>query len=178
MGAASIPEENFTDTCLEKQGKAFRSLEDLQEMISSLRFQGKVSLQPSMKKLAAILQSLSLCSCLEEKVLFPYAEVHLPKLQTLRFLYRAEEKDMLRNVRQLKHLAGKFLKTKDALKRQSLLEEIEQAGIYSLCLFKTHLQAEANLYHTLDTDLRNDEKAELWERIERHQGRGLCKEPH
>ena len=103
---------------------------------------------------------------IEEDILFPYAETHIPKLEAVTKLFRYEHEDFRNNLRSL----GVFLAQLGKRKADpaATLDKVSELGTYLICLLRSHMWVETRtLYRAADKELREPEKKRLIHRLEK-----------
>ncbi len=151
--------------------------DELQSLLTQLRYEGRASLGKNFKEARALLDffksELLRHIALEERVVFPFLQIHIPKLEPVLHLLRAEHDDFKRNLQSFEFQIEELLKEKDDLNRGKKLERLEEVGTYLAYLLRNHIQVESeSVYRVVDRELKAEEKRELEKRVEKGNGKG------
>ncbi len=150
--------------------EALRKVEHLDRALTRLHYEGKAMVGRNVNEAREVLlfftSELAEHVELEDKVLFPFLEMYLPKLGTLISLLRSEHEDFRRSVQQFE-LALLDLTTERRDARQpGVLEQVRDAGLYLVYLLRNHVHVEQEgIYKVVERVLRRDEKQELARRL-------------
>lgn len=153
----------------------------LQDVLTNLRYEGKLSFGKNVMEARELLKFFNREMVdhltLEEQVLFPFLQTHIPKLEPAIHFFQAEHEDFKKNLVGFKLLLREILKEKDDIPRGKTIEKIRETGTYLVYLLRNHIQAESeSVYKVLVRELRADEKKDLERQIEkchrRNQGDG------
>ena len=110
---------------------------------------------------------LNFVSVYEEKCLFPFISVHIPRFEPLVTLLRSEHADFRRLLKGLSASLTAFKKEKEASRQLRSVQRIREEGMYLICLMRSHLWAETrNMYEALNRELRVEEKETLARRLQ------------
>ena len=102
----------------------------------------------------------------EEKCLFPFINVHIPRFQPLIYLLLSEHEDFGKRLKSLARSLAAFKKEKGAARQLKSLRKIKAEGMYLVCLMRSHLWAEAKkMYEAVNRELRAGEKEKLARRL-------------
>lgn len=145
----------------------------MDEILTNLRYEGKASFGKNLKQADALMhffnKELTEHVKLEEEVVFPFLERHLPKLESVIHLLKAEHEDFRRNLRSFQFSFGELSREK----RIERIEKIKELGTYLIYLLRNHIQAETeSVYKVVDRELHSDEKRELAGKIREKSPRG------
>lgn len=158
-------------TALEKsQDGVFQKIHRLEQVLGKLRYEGKLQAGKNMGQIGAILdffgQDLVRHLREEEKYLFPYVEVHIPRLSPMVSLLCLEHEELLRTLWTLRRALRRLRSAREASRRLALLDELRQKGTYWIYLLRSHMRLEReNLYRVADRELSQQEKSQLVGRI-------------
>ena len=142
----------------------------LYDALTKLRYEGRPSLGRNLKGARKALeffnQDLSQHVKLEEEILFPFLETHVPKLESVIHLLQAEHRDFKKNLENFEFLLRQFVKRKCKPNCGDVIEKIREIGIYLVYLLRSHAQAESeSVYKVIDRELRSDERERLKKQI-------------
>ncbi len=143
-----------------------QKLDDLYGATKNLQFEGKLFSGKNMKEIEMVIKflrnKLFVHLKLDEKVIFPFLEVHIPKLGPVLNLLRAERNEFKMNLENFESLFRKLKKEKNYLENHKILEGLQEKGLYMVCLMRNHIQAEnESVYKAIDQELHLDEKRDL-----------------
>lgn len=141
--------------------------ENLHNALNHLRYEGKLLKEENIKAVQILAYGLDdalekHCQ-IQEEIIFPFLQTHIPRHEAAIALLEAEHEDIKNQQEKLKN---------DILKISGMpnhLEEgkIYEAGIYLVTLLRHHIGFEKrNLQRSLQTELRDDEKAAIHKQIE------------
>ena len=144
-------------------------LDELYEATKNLQFEGKVSSGKNIKVIERVIdylkKKLFLHIALDEKIIFPFLEAHIPKLTVVLSLLRAERNEFKANLEDFESLFSKLKEEKNDQQYYKLVRDLREKGIYLVCLMRNHIQVEnESIYKIIDQELHNDEKKELLRR--------------
>lgn len=165
---------NLVELLEENHSHIFHETDRFRDILTSLRYEGRPSLGRNLKNIREVLkffnQELVPHVRLEEEVLFPFLEVHIPKLESVIHLLQAEHEDFRRSLRNFEFLLNELEKeTADQdLNHGHTIEKVRELGTYLIYLIRSHLQAEdESVYKIVNQELRSSEKKELEQRIKK-----------
>ncbi|MBI4372939.1 MAG: hemerythrin domain-containing protein [Candidatus Omnitrophica bacterium] len=143
-----------------------------QEILTHLRYEGKACIGKNLKEVretlkffnSEVIQHMKF----EEETLFPFLEVHIPKLESVIHLLHAEHEDFKRNLKSFELSIRELEKDASEPNDGKTLEKIRELGIYLIYLIRNHIQAEnESVYKIINQELRPSEKQELKRRIKK-----------
>ena len=146
--------------------ESLQGAERLQQILRNLRYEGKASLGRNLKEMRKVQsffnEELDHHVRFEEETVFPFLKSHLPRLEPVIWLLRAEHQDFRLNLETFKARLEEFVRTKNEPARPALLEKIQETGTYLIYLLRNHIRAESEyLYQTAERELRSEEKNRL-----------------
>ncbi len=150
----------------EEHAKALQMAEEFYSTLTRLRYEGKAALGKNVsdaRKALAFFQSDLICHFeVEESILFPYAETHIPKLEPFTSLFRSEHEDFRKNLFAFQAMLGDLLSDKKHAQDGLLQGKLQNTGLYLIYLLRNHIQGEStSLYRAIRQELRQSEKKEL-----------------
>ncbi len=160
-GVVAFFEKEYRDVVLR--------LDELQEATKNLQFEGKLfsgrNIQ-SIERVAAYLKNkLQQHIKLDEKIIFPFLETYVPKLEPILRFLRAERNEFKANLEEFDVLFTKVKESKNRPDYFKTVGELREKGIYLVGLVRNHIQAEnESVYKIIDQQLRDNEKKELLRR--------------
>lgn len=160
-------------TTLEREhGEISEKTQRLQLVLRNLCYEGKACRGRNLKEgdrlLAFFKGKARKHMQLEEKVLFPYLEEHVPKLDSVIRLLRADHEFFKEGLRDLEKDLRKLSGGTEDGKGTDLIAKIRESGTYLVYLVRNHLHAECeSIYKVVDRELRPAERKELEARCTR-----------
>ncbi len=141
-------------------------LDELNESISNLQYEGKVFVGKNIKAIEKTVQFLKKKLLqhieLDEKVVFPYVQKHIPKLDPMICFLRAERNEFKLSLKNFEDTFDHLKEGKSSLRQQKTIEQMKEKGAYVICLMRNHIQTEIeSVYKPMDRELHPDEKKEL-----------------
>ncbi len=148
--------------------ETLQKLCQFEEVLGKLRYEGKVHFGKNMAEISSLIAYFKreLCAHMrdEEKTLFPYLQVHIPKLDPMINLLLSEHEDLRNSLVFLKTALKK--RKKHFLAKRGLIDKICYQGTYLVCLLRNHMRVESRgLYKAADKELRTSEKRNLIKQI-------------
>lgn len=162
---------DLTRRLFEEEERQLLSLIDhFYQTLAFLRFEGKVSFGKNIKQakndVARLGKRLSRHQRLQREVIFPFLAAHIPRHETIiRFLVtdHAEILKTRKKIQSLIDILSKRRKT-DGGKYQ----EMQDTGIYWVCLLKQHLLMERTSIHkSISNELSVKEKKEMSREVQK-----------
>ena len=144
-------------------GQTLKELDRLYEALRKLRYEGKAQRGKNTREIVGMISRFNheMAEHLEEeeKILFPFLERHLPRLQSLIYLLLSEHEDFRNSLDRMRSSLHLLKAGADA---SVTAHQLYQRGIYFICLLRSHMWVESqNLYKTADRELKPGEKREL-----------------
>lgn len=156
---------------LEKnRASTIRILNGMSDVLIGFRNETKSSFDRNIQKTKSILRLLRAELLkhyqFEEKILFPFAKSHLPKLEPMIHFLEAEHRNFKENTKQLSDLLNHSAKVKTNGKSGAWIQKINEAGAYFIYLLRHHLEVRCEgIDKVIDHELRGYEKKELVNRF-------------
>lgn len=154
---------------LEKDHKTtFQKLNQFYEVLRKLRYEGKMKLGRNLSEVQELVnyfkKELDSHMRDEEKVLFPFLQTHIPRLEPMVYLLLSEHEDFRNSLGNLKAALDGF-KSRAAVK-PGLIDKICEQGTYLIGLLRSHMWVESHsLYKAADKELRLSERRKLIKQI-------------
>ena len=141
-----------------------------QEVLTHLQYEGKASWGKNIQRARSLANFLTHemngHMGKEEQVIFPFLESHIPKLESLISMLCMEHDDYKKNLASFKALLERLAKRKSQ-DVDRLMDKLKEKGMYLIYLLQGHLQEETGiLYKVAERELRENEKQELFQRIQ------------
>ncbi len=142
--------------------------EKLQHALTHLRYEGKLQRGKNLKAIKSIIswldQELKKHQRYQEKILFPFLEMHVPKYEpTIHFL-QSDHAEIRENTQKVKE----SLKQIGRSDRYPVNGNLREAGIYLVCLLRHHIQLEkTGIQKALKKDLNEEERTEIKIKIQK-----------
>jgi hemerythrin-like domain-containing protein len=112
---------------------------------------------------------------LEEKILFPYLETHIPKLKFMIHIIEEEHEDLRRNLAAFRLLLEALFSKRPDRVKEGLIEKMRRKGRYLGYFLHNHTLAEnETVYRVIETELNAREKEELNECFNSYRIRVNC----
>jgi len=174
MTKLQIHPKSFTKHIEETDADALQKTDELHEILIRLRCEGKPSLEMNTKNLRRILKffkkDLLDHMQVEEKVLFPFLERHVPRLEWTIRLLCAEHYDFKRDLNIFEHLLKRLGKEKSLQARTILIQKLHETGIMLIYLLRHHIEVESKgIFEAISVELNRREKEELERQVIKHE---------
>lgn len=141
----------------------------LEDALQCLRYEGKVNIGKNInvadKKLGLLTEKILLHIKMEE-IIYSFLSVHVPKLDPLIRLLKAEHEEIKVDLEVLEFLLKEITQEKLESKRNQDIEKLKDKGTYLVYLLRNHLRAETDsVYPVIQNELHEEERKELWSRL-------------
>ncbi|MBI4549516.1 MAG: hemerythrin domain-containing protein [Candidatus Omnitrophica bacterium] len=178
MIAKNIRAPKFSDCLNELEAEheeSFRETEKLSDVLTNIRYEGKLSLGKNLKEANRLRLFFNRVmrhhARLEETVIFPFLEKHVPKMESVIRLLRSEHADFEKTLIEFNASLRAVDRENDAGKRLLSLEKMQETGTYLIYLLRHHLYNEnVSVYKTISRDLNPEEKKILVRKIRAAEG--------
>ena len=156
----------------ETHTEALEKTDRLYELLTKLRYEGKFLFGRNLKEVRTLLrffhQKLSGRMRSEERLLFPFLEVHVPKVAPVLRLLRSGGEDFRRNLRALHTFLGKLARTRTNHDYAEAVDQVIGTGTYLVYLVRHYIRLERkSISKVIQKELRADERAALNKRFAR-----------
>lgn len=145
--------------------RSIRELNQFYEVLRNLRYEGKLhrgrNLELARRLTEHFRTELLEHMSQEEKVLFPFLNTYIPRLEPVVFHLSAEHADLRKT---FKELQTAFARVRRATpeRLEELCVRIHERGVYLICLLRSHMSVESQtLYDAADHELRSPERERL-----------------
>ncbi len=148
-----------------------RKLDRLREVINNLRFEGKVFAGKNIKEIEIIVGFLKARYAqhvkIDDHVVFPFVERHIPRLEPVLNFLRAERKEFKATLEAFEALYARLKNRRDDAEYYKMVEKLTDKIIYLVGFIRNHIQMEKEgVYKIIEQELRVREKQTLSGRIE------------
>ena len=146
----------------------FQRLNEFYDVLRKLRYEGKLNVGKNLAEVNTLVsyfkQELDGHMRGEEKILFPFLQTHIPRLEPMVYLLLSEHEDFRHS---LENLKTALQNCKHQAADPILIDKICEQGTYLICLLRSHMWVESHsLYKAADKELHVREKQELIKHIE------------
>ena len=121
--------------------KTFRHLNRFYEILKNLRFEGKQNLGKNIRETRKLVsffkREIEAHMREEEKILFPFLQTHVPRLEPMICLLLSEHEDVRHCLDHLRFSLSEFRKTGSDKTR--LIHGLNEQGTYLVCLLRGHI---------------------------------------
>ncbi|MBI4431841.1 MAG: hemerythrin domain-containing protein [Candidatus Omnitrophica bacterium] len=145
----------------------------LNTVLINLRYEGKTNLGKNLKEVWGILFFFEKEVCLhveaEEKLLFPFLQAHVPRLEPLINLFHSEHEDFKRNLKRFRLAMEELCGENGDHHRAKRIDNVREIGTYLIYLLRQHMAAEEeSIYKAVLHELHQGEREELEKLIASH----------
>ena len=168
-GVVPLLEETYTE--------ALCKADRLCEVLTKLRYEGKFLFGKNLREVRSVLkyfdQKLSSRMKLEERLLFSFLEIHVPKLAPALHLLCSEREDFRKNLRKLHTLLKKLTRTRTNHDYGEAVDRVVETGTYLVYLVRHHIGLERkSVEKAIREELREEEQAALDRQLARRRFQG------
>lgn len=159
----------------EEHRESFRETEKLSEVLTNMRYEGKLSFGKNLKEANRLRlffnRVMTHHAVMEERILFPFLERHVPKLESVIRLLRSEHVDFEKTLKEFNAILRSLASDPDPGKQPLLMDRLQETGTYLIYLLRHHLHNEnESVYKAISRDLNQGEKEILFRKIFNGQG--------
>ncbi len=145
-------------------------LDQLEDALYNLQYEGKLFSSSHIKKAEEAVRFLEKKYAahikLDERVVFPFLEKHIPRLDSVLLCLKAERREFQEGFKIFDEILSKLKKGNQDIIRHSIIERLKNKGIYLICLMRSHIQLEEqSVYENIQGRLHRDEKSALIKEI-------------
>ena len=145
-------------------------IDQLTSALQGLHYEGKASLGKNIKEVEKALvffhKELLPHIVLDEEIIFPFLEKHIPKLQPMLSFLKAEHSEFAESLHSFEKIFRRLQEEPGEQKSRAIIEQLREKGIYLNCLIRNHIHTESEgVYRAIDEDLKKEEKRQLLEAI-------------
>ena len=145
-------------------------INDLQNVITGFRFEGGYVSQRNEDEVLQFLDGLARTLKeqfdLEEGVVFPYADRHVPQVKTLSVIMRSEHENVLNNLNKFKEAVRDLCKKRGQKAGCERIQKVRETGTYLIYLVRDRLIAKNDLFYKMLFDfLTQEEQKDLAGRV-------------
>ncbi|MBI5150295.1 MAG: hemerythrin domain-containing protein [Candidatus Omnitrophica bacterium] len=158
--------KNIAGVFQRERSGVLQKLDRLDEAIKNLQYESKRFSRKNMKEIQGVVNYLQNRLfehvTLDEEVVFPFLERHIPRLEPLLCFLRAERGEFKLSLENFEMLFQKLKDEQNVLRQYKIFEQLKEKGIYVTHLVRHHIQIEMeSVYNMVDRQLHEDEKNEL-----------------
>ena len=162
-----ITKATLANYLLEHFGEGHRDVliqtDALMQVLTNLNYEGKPSLGKNLKQMNKILHYFNgpfkKHMQIEEEIVYPFFERHVPKFESVMTLLQSEHKDIRRRLGQISALLRKLSVHCENTKCEKLKEKIDSEGTYFVYLLQNHIRTESET--VFKTIVRHLNQAEI-----------------
>ena len=167
----AVSDRQLIQTFEKNHASLATEIDALHSVLHVFCHEGRAQFGKNMRRLDDAIRSLEVrlgfVSAYEEKCLFPFISVHIPRFEPLITLLGSEHEDFRRLLKGLGRSLSAFKQEKEASLQLRSVQRIREEGMYLICLMRSHLWAETrNMYEALNRELRAEEKENLARRLQ------------
>lgn len=165
----NIMRKNIVAVFQREKTAVLQKLDRLDGAIKNLQYEGKMFSRKNMREIQGVVNYLKKRLfehiAIDEKVVFPFLEKHIPRLEPLLCFLRAERREFKLSLENFEALFQKLKDEQNGLRQHKIFEQLKEKGIYVTYLVRHHIQIEMeSVYSMIDRQLQEDEKNELVKR--------------
>ncbi len=163
-------EQLFMHLFREEKKVVLKQLDQLEDAIYSLQFEGKMVFFSRIKTIESIMKSLKKKYKqhvdLDDRIIFPFLEGHIPRLSPILRYLKAERQEFEDVFAVFDKILLELIKKNEVLIRNDIIVRLKDKGVYLICLMRSHIQIEEkSLYDGIFRELHPDERSELVKKI-------------
>lgn len=149
-----------------KHGDVLKITDELYEALNNLNLGGKMFFTKNMKIISADIRffkkELFPHINFDEKIIFPFVSMHIPRLENMLYFLRAEHVEIKNNFSTFEGLFKKLHSKKEKKPHFRDINRFIDRGTYLFCLLRSHIQTEnTSVYKEIEKQLNRREKEEL-----------------
>ena len=159
--------KSFSDffNCEEKE--ILDKTDEFHQVLTHLRYEGKVSsgknVKASLKAVRELGKIIQRHRNLQEKIIFPFLETHIPRQESVIHFLRTDHRDIQKSLLELEMSLRRFLKNSHEGVQNGILQEM---GVYFISFLRHHIGFEnKGIHQAMRKELRKDEKLEVKRKI-------------
>src|SRR3989338_3859513 len=134
---------SFSDAFSKEQQLVIKKLDQLLDFLKKLKYEGKLYQRRNKKTMEKTLGTLkdtyAIHKEIDEGIIFPFLEQHIPKLDPFLRLLSTERAAFYSILGDCEGLLNKFKKAKNQKEQVNTLDQICDKGIYAVALIKNHI---------------------------------------
>ena len=172
-------EQIFARLFQEEKAAVFEKLDQLEQALYHLQYEGKVSSSRHIKKADDVMRFLKKTYTahvdLDERVIFPFLEKHIPRLQSVLLYLRAERREFEDGITVFEKILQDLKKGNNGVIRHRIIDRLKDKGIYLICQMRSHIQLEEqSVYNSIQRELQAGEKNALIHNITHYSFTHCC----
>lgn len=158
--------KSFSDDFSKEQQLVFKKLDQLQEFLKNLKYEGKLFQRKNTRAIERILGALkdsyAIHKKIDDEIIFPFLDRHLPRINPFLRLITAERSEFYNILGDCEGLLKKLKKSRSQSEQADVLDQLNEKGIYAIVLIRNHIQMEMeSVYKAIDKELRPVERDQL-----------------
>ena len=163
--------------------EALRRIDDLEDAWSRIRYEGKLSWISNLNRIDLVLKyfhkEFMSHIKLEEDILFPYIQTHIPRLEYMMYSLCADHNDFRRDINLISAGLDEMRRTRTLQNRSAMVQQMNDTVIYLIHLLRHHIAVESKgIFDVITNELTTKEKRLLEKRILKVHKNGSMKESH
>ncbi len=136
----------------------------------SLPYVGKACLEVNLQKLCKMAEEIKnkllLYIRLDEKIVFPFFEAHIPRLSPLIHIFQEENKEIKKSLRKINQTLKSIYSAENAKEQKLCIESVGEKIAFFYYLIQSHFEIEKkSLYMCIDQELHSDEQSLLFRNL-------------
>lgn len=176
MSRHSLSSKTLAASLEHSHGETLSHIDEFTIALQEFCYEGKVSHDKNLKKIqqhvAFFQDELLPHMALDEKVVFPFLEKHIPRLEPVLHFLKAEHIEFRESLSSFEKIF-KTLSSGSAVQDRRSIEQLRERGLYLICLIRNHIHSEnESVYRVMNEDLKDKEKEEFSRLAEIKKGRG------
>ena len=163
-------ERLFTHLFKDEKKAVFEKLDQLENALYSLQYEGKLFSSGHIKKaeeaVCFLKKKYAVHIRLDDRVIFPFLEKHIPGLRPVLLYLKAERREFQEGFKIFEKTLLELKKDNNSVIRHKIIERLKDKGIYLICLVRSHIQLEEqSVYNSILQELHKGEKNALMQKI-------------
>jgi len=144
----------------------------LEAVLTHLRFEGKPMRGKNLKEACRVVDFFTAALPrqfeFEEQVLYPFLDAHIPKLNPITSILKAEHENFRNTLGRFKYDLWACGENDDPIRLEGTIQKVRESGIYLIYLLHDRMRANQQaLYETMERELHSDEKKEIIQRFQK-----------
>lgn len=145
-----------------KDREILKLLDRFQDSLTHLSYEGKPllgrNLRRAREEAGHLEQKLSEIFKVEDGVVFPFTEKHIPKLEPVIHVLESDHKNLREQCKNFDRRTRRLFLLKNSSGKGKLFREIKEGGAYMICFVRHHLETKRVLiYKSVKRYLKEDE---------------------
>ncbi len=164
-------QERLTTHLFKDEKKAvLEKLGQLENALNNLQYEGKLFSSGHINKAEDVVRFLKKKYTahikLDNNIIFPFLERHIPKLHPVLLYLRAERREFQEGFKIFEETLSELKRGNKDVIRHGIIGRLKDRGIYLICLMRSHIQLEEqSVYEGITRGLHKDEKSALIQKV-------------